>query len=465
MFIGVAGALLLFQQEVERQQSEFRDSLSYYVSQFERESLRATIAFTALAGDSNDPDLNEEFSQRVDVLWARVTALTRGSIGVEFARAENSQAYYNLALASLIAIDKAIAAGGAKQPATAAIIASQLNTLTKTAGDASRAVTHSAHRQANQRRATLYDAYQKTVLLGGGALFSGSLLLIFFLIQNRKLTALGGDLERLVTARTRELEKSRQHAEIANAGKSQFLANMSHELRTPLNAIIGFSEIINNELFGPVENKRYKNYIGDIHKSASHLSALLKDILDLTKIAANEKDVSLETFDAVPVVNQVVSLLESIRRKKGQQISFRLPSELWLHSDALMIKQILLNLLSNAYRFTPAAGQVVLSLDLQDELAFEIEDNGVGMSPEVRARVLEPFYQHRETALTSGAGTGVGLSLSNQLARLLQGRLVIDSAPGVGTKARLVLPRHLLQPPADRTAPAKSCGLFARSDP
>ncbi|MGO1119927.1 sensor histidine kinase [Rhodovibrionaceae bacterium A322] len=437
-------SVYLFQQEVKKQQSEFRDNLPYFVSQIEREALIALLAFEELHHALDDAQAAERFSDRLDSLWARDVSLAAGSLSVEYKELEADQQLAKLLSRNLHAIDQALLDGAPGTAGPDQVVIDRLKEIASAAHSTLLVASRAGHKRATERRETLFNAYQKTVFLGIAALLSGIVLLIFFVFQNRKLSDLGGNLEALVKARTLELEKSRQQAENANASKSQFLANMSHELRTPLNAIIGFSDIMNTELFGPIGNEKYKSYVNDINKSASHLSALLKDILDLTKIEANETDVSLEHFDLIPLLNDAVVLLEPARRNKGHQLSLALPDSLWVQSDPLMIKQIVLNLLSNAYRYTPNNGSVEMMIRQEDQLSIAIQDNGVGMPPEICEHILEPFYQHRQSVMTSAGGTGVGLSLSNQLALLLGGQILIDSAEDQGTTASLVFPLQIL---------------------
>ncbi|MBO6634707.1 MAG: ammonium transporter, partial [Parvibaculum sp.] len=193
-----------------------------------------------------------------------------------------------------------------------------------------------------------------------------------------------------------ELRDARDVAELANASKSQFLANMSHELRTPLNAIIGFSEVMNGELFGPLENERYKDYVGDIHKSSSHLLSLINDILDLSKIEADRYELYEEELDVPDAVASCERMMRHRAEEAGVNLTVTVEDGLpLLMADKRALRQIMLNLVSNAVKFTPKGGSIQLAAFLEPDrrMAFRVTDTGVGMSKKDIPIALEPFRQ------------------------------------------------------------------------
>ena len=260
-----------------------------------------------------------------------------------------------------------------------------------------------------------------------------------------------------VTARKaaeESLQIAKEQAENANRSKSEFLARMSHDLRTPLNAILGFSEIIENEILGPISNEAYKSYAQDIHHSGSHLLDLINDLLDLSKIEAGQYELSESVVNLPEVVNQVMRLVEPDALKKSVQLSSEITGGLpHLHIDPRATRQMLLNLLSNAVKFTPEGGEVSVHTYLcQQGLGIIVRDSGVGIAPENLKRVFEPFSQIERAAPHSHLanrhparthpGTGLGLSIVKALIELHGGKIEIESEPGTGTSATLRFPKE-----------------------
>ena len=239
------------------------------------------------------------------------------------------------------------------------------------------------------------------------------------------------------------LEAALRQAEAASAAKSRFLANMSHELRTPLNAILGFSDVIRQEVFGSVTPGRYKTYAEMIHESGSHLLDLINDVLDMSKIEAGKWDLRLENVDMSELVGACCKLVDM--RARDAELMLRTEIEPGLpplHVDRRAIFQVILNLLTNAIKFTFPGGLITLSVKRSGStgVTLEVQDTGIGIPPEDLARLTEPFEQGRQNPHLAYGGTGLGLALVRTLATMHHGSLKIDSQPGEGTTVTVSLP-------------------------
>ncbi|MFN3877065.1 MAG: ATP-binding protein [Brevundimonas sp.] len=243
----------------------------------------------------------------------------------------------------------------------------------------------------------------------------------------------------------RKYEVAMTRAEAANQAKSEFLANMSHELRTPLNAINGFSEIMASELFGPL-NEKYKGYAGDILKSGQHLLSLINDVLDMAKIEAGKMTLHYEPVSLREVCEDAVRLMRGKVQEAGLKISVEggdLPD---IEADHRGVKQVLLNLISNAVKFTPDGGSIVVSLNRfagpagEDRIRVACADTGIGIAPDDLVRLARPFEQVEGQHSKTTQGTGLGLALTKALIEMHGGQLTMESEPGVGTVVSFDLP-------------------------
>nr|WP_249729679.1 ATP-binding protein [Chelatococcus sp. YT9] len=258
---------------------------------------------------------------------------------------------------------------------------------------------------------------------------------------NRKFCVVARDMTAFKKAEA-DLMKAKRAAEEASAQKSDFLAKISHEIRTPLNAIIGFAEVMQEERFGPIGNERYKEYLNDIHVSGGHVISLVNDLLDLAKIEAGRLDLNFASVNLNEVVAGCVALMQPQASRSRIVLRTSLAPKLPpVVADERAMRQVVLNILSNAVKFTDAGGQVIVSSALTDrgEIALRVRDTGIGMSPAEIEQALEPFRQ-LATSRRHG-GTGLGLPLTKALVEANRGALSITSAKREGTLVEIVLPR------------------------
>lgn len=224
-----------------------------------------------------------------------------------------------------------------------------------------------------------------------------------------------------------------------------FLAKVSHEVRTPLNSVIGFAELMLQERFGPIGSARYKGYAEDIHQSGLYALSLLNDLLDISKIEAGKFELDFTAVDVAEVVEACVASLQPLAKRTRIVLRTSLADDLpVVVADPRRLRQVLLNLLTNAIKFTKEGGQVIVSGTMVDgELRLRVRDSGVGMSKNDIAYAMQPFHQ-LDTSPRRQSGTGLGLPLTKALTDAIRARLELSSEPGVGTSADVIFPAERL---------------------
>jgi two-component system cell cycle sensor histidine kinase PleC len=230
-------------------------------------------------------------------------------------------------------------------------------------------------------------------------------------------------------------------AEDANRAKSAFLANVSHDLRTPLNAVLGFSEIIKQQLLGPVGHPKYVEYAKDIRDSGTYLLDLVNDLLDISTIEAGQRAIRRESIRLAPFFSECTKAATA-RVTNGAIVAVNLDPEMPpLKADRRALKQVILNLLSNALKFTPPEGKIILSARRAgDQTTFSVADTGKGIPKENLKNITRAFERGQSSAYATADGTGLGLAIARSLVELHGGELTIDSEVGKGTEVSFSIP-------------------------
>ena len=258
-----------------------------------------------------------------------------------------------------------------------------------------------------------------------------------------------GIIQDITEHRQRELQLGAAYlrADLASRAKTQFLATMSHELRTPLNAIIGFSEVMKEEIMGPLGTPGYKDYAADIHGSGTFLLSIINELLDLSLIDSGEMKLDESLVQIDKIAESSVALLRSKAAAKGIKLTQAAPrNPPLLLGDARRIKQAVVNLITNAIKFTPAGGSVEISASWSDDgMALTVSDTGIGIAAEDLERVTKPFVQVENWLARKHEGAGLGLAITKSICELHGGTLVLESTLGKGTVARILLPAERIQ--------------------
>ena len=290
----------------------------------------------------------------------------------------------------------------------------------------------------------------------------GSMLKGFIVVKDKRYFGVGSVMDVLASVadimsdRARELEIARERAVQASISKTNFLASMSHELRTPLTAIIGFADLVRSETYGALQPVRYRDYIEDIYQSGDHLLGLINEILDMAKIEAGRFEIDEEVFDPSLTVSRVLRMLQPSGEEAGLTFEFD-----WMEKQAPMIRaderqfqQVLLNLISNAIKFTDPGGKITLRSQRNGDggLEIQVHDTGIGIPADQMEKIFEPFEQVENTHTRTRSGTGLGLPLARAMVEAVGGSLTLASREGEGTCACASSPRERVMGQEDATS-------------
>lgn len=289
----------------------------------------------------------------------------------------------------------------------------------------------------------------------GIAFITVSSLLIFYLVlrSHREGQRLRGQLEEQIKDRTRRLEEAKVVAEAANRAKSEFLANMSHELRTPLNAIIGFSEALGDGIYGPLNDKQ-REYIKDIERSGIRLLNTINDIIDVSRIEAGVVNIETSEFSLKELIYSSEAIFSEKAKKHNIEMIYSVEDGIdIITGDQRKLKQVLVNLISNAIKFTPDGGKVNIKArrasnacedkGILDFIEICVEDTGIGIAKEDMPRLFQPFEQLESPYQKRYEGTGLGLFLIKRLVEMMGGRIWVQSEKGKGSRFTFVIPSKM----------------------
>jgi signal transduction histidine kinase len=319
----------------------------------------------------------------------------------------------------------------------------------------------------HQLSGALMNPFALAVVVAAGAAFIVAQALIVAVVDRHLEARAEGEAQRMrehivelettqqaLEQTSGELTVALKAAQAASASKSAFLASMSHELRTPLNAVLGFSEAMQQELFGPLGSPRYKEYLGSIHGSGSHLLSLINDILDIARTDAGRGELQEEVFDPARQVTDTIAMMSGQAAKAKVTLMGDIAPDLpCLRGDQRRIRQILLNLVSNAVKFTPSGGKVMVrALETEQGFVLRVTDTGIGIAHSDFHKALEPFGQVDSSLARKYDGIGLGLPLTRQMVELHGGTLELDSVVGHGTTVTITLPAWRLVSRAEAAA-------------
>lgn len=264
------------------------------------------------------------------------------------------------------------------------------------------------------------------------------------------------------------LRIAKEQADAANQAKSAFLANMSHELRTPLNAIIGFSDMMIKKTFGPLGSDKYAGYMDDIHMSALHLLEIINEVLDMSKIEAGKVELDEQDIDMRGLIDSVVRIMANRAFNSGLEIREMVDVDLpVLRADPRLVRQILINLLTNAIKYSDKSGdiQVIAKINEAGQMQLIVEDHGVGIPKERIKDAMQPFGQiHDPTRSNSQQGTGLGLPLTKAMAELHDGKLYLESDTGKGTKVTITFPKSRVRQPSETNQGKSSVDIIRSAE-
>jgi len=437
---GYISYMVIQRQEALREAARYNAAWATSQALSEFISFEQRVAAHGVPGSGVD---TEHVQLRFDVLFNRATILRGGDVAMMIA-SEPEQAATLQAFEALLAEIEPLVAE-LDRPGVAVDLLKRLAPMETRLKYLAASANQFGGAQVADDQRSLLELHWIFSGLALGLVLCSVILIGLLLAQNRVIGRAHERLRRM----TDDLRAAKESAEFASEAKSRFLANMSHELRTPLNAIVGFSDMIAQEALGPVGQQRYKEYARDIFSSGTHMTDLINDILTMAKLEAGHFEIEVWPFDLRRHVEATLSIFRGTAMARGSDIAIEAAGD-WplVRADERAVRQMLLNLLSNAVKFSAPGQPVRLSSRRLEsgELSLTVADHGVGMTPEQAALAVKPFRQVDDRLARKYEGTGLGLSIVKGLIERHDGRLVIVSEPGHGSRISLIFPKEAVTP-------------------
>ena len=440
----VVATLAAWRQENLTQ--SLREDTAWVVYKLDRDAVQLLNHLLAATREPITPTAHEELNLRFELLYSRITLLNDGEVSNLLQQIDTARELLEEIQQQLDVLDIIFEPYGVFDQLPIAALEDELQALTQLTERLVIAINGYLAESATEERAQLSLLYKLLMSLIIGMSLAAFLVIAFLVREMRESAAIRRSQEQL----GRQLEVTAKQAQAANQAKSDFLAMVSHEIRTPLNGVIGMSELL-RESASPAQ---VEDYAHTIHDSANQLLAMINEILDFSKIEAGHLTLETSPTELKPLIDSVVVLFAPRAKMKGLTLSVNVDALVptWVLVDAGRLRQILLNLIANAIKFTDHGDVSVRVSSTVEQLLFEVCDTGCGLSEQQQQRLFEPFQQADESVARRFGGTGLGLAICKRLSEAMQGRLGVKSQLGQGSTFWCELPL-IAADPVSRTLP------------